>query len=129
MGELKFKKMKYSESHEWVKLEGDVAIVGISDYAQKELGEVVYVELPVAGHFVSVGEEAVVLESTKAAIDIYTPVSGEITEINTTLRESPEKVNQAAESDGWLFKIKIKDSKELDALMDSSAYRSYIKTI
>lgn len=129
MGEFSIKKMKYSESHEWVELEGDVATVGISDYAQKELGEVVYVELPVAGHSVSAGEEAVVLESTKAAIDIYTPLSGEITEINATLRESPEKVNLSAEKEGWLFKIKIKEPKELDALMDSSAYRSYLKTI
>ncbi len=129
MGEFKVSQMKYTESHEWIELEGEIATVGISDYAQKELGDVVYVELPVEGHSVKAGDEAVVLESTKAAVDIYTPVSGEIASINASLREYPERVNNAAQSDGWLFKIKVYDPREMDALMDEKSYQQYIKNI
>jgi glycine cleavage system H protein len=121
--------MKYTESHEWVELDGEIATVGISDYAQKELGDVVYVELPVEGHHVKAGDEAVVLESTKAAVDIYTPVSGEIAAINTQLREYPEKVNHAPQTEGWLFKIKASNPSDLDELMDDKAYQKYIKNI
>jgi glycine cleavage system H protein len=121
--------MKYTESHEWVVLDGEIATVGISDYAQKELGDIVYVELPVEGHSVKAGDEAVVLESTKAAVDIYTPVSGEIAAINSSLREYPEKVNNSPQSEGWLFKIKVKSPGELDKLMDEKAYQKYIKNI
>ncbi len=118
--------MRFTESHEWVEIEGDTATVGITDYAQKELGDIVYVELPVEGHSVKVGDEAVVIESTKAAVDIYTPISGEITAINTALREYPERVNNAAESEGWLFKLKVHHQEELDSLLDESTYRSYV---
>jgi len=121
--------MKYTESHEWIVLDGEIATVGITDYAQKELGDIVYVELPVEGHSVQAGEEVVVLESTKAAVDIYTSISGEITEINASLRQSPEKVNHTAESEGWLFKIKVNNPQELDALMDEKSYHKYIKNI
>ena len=121
--------MKYTESHEWITLDEQIATVGISDYAQKELGDIVYVELPVEGHLIKTGEEAVVLESTKAAVDIYTPVAGEITAINTSLREYPEKVNNSAETEGWLFKVKVNNPEELDPLMDEKAYHTYIKNI
>lgn len=121
--------MKYTESHEWINVDGEIATIGITHYAQKELGDIVYAELPVEGHQVHAGEEVVVLESTKAAVDIYTPVSGEIAQINTALREYPEKINQAPESDGWLLKIKLNDLKELDALMDQATYQDYIKNI
>ncbi|MCC5832447.1 MAG: glycine cleavage system protein GcvH [Chlamydiales bacterium] len=121
--------MKYTESHEWVELEGEIATVGISDYAQKELGGIVYVELPVEGHPVKAGDEAVVLESTKAAVDIYTPVGGEISAVNTSLREYPEKVNNTPQTEGWLFKVKVNNHAEIDSLMDEKAYQKYIKNI
>ncbi len=121
--------MKYTESHEWITCEGDIATVGITDHAQKELGDIVYVELPVEGHPVKIGDEVIVLESTKAAVDFYTPLTGEITAINTSLREFPEKVNATAQSDGWLFKIKLTNPQELDLLMDEKAYYSYIKNL
>lgn len=127
MGELKVSKMKYTESHEWIKVDGNTATVGITDYAQKELGDIVYIELPAVGHAVQAGDEVVVLESTKAAVDIYTPVSGEIATINTSLREHPEKVNTASQTDGWLFTIKVKDPQELDALMDEKTYQNHVK--
>ncbi len=119
--------MKFSESHEWVGLGDDIATVGISDYAQKELGDIVYVELPIIGHTVKRGEEIAILESTKAAVAIYTPLSGEIVEINTSLREYPEKVNKSSESEGWLFKLKVVDTSELDELMEESTYREHVE--
>ncbi|MCP5469486.1 MAG: glycine cleavage system protein GcvH [Chlamydiales bacterium] len=115
--------MKYTETHEWIKLEGEIATVGITDYAQKELGEVVYVELPVKGLSVKAGDEGVVLESTKAAVDLYYPLSGEILEVNHSLQENPEKINKSAEGDGWLFKIKITNKKEFESLLDEAAYK------
>jgi glycine cleavage system H protein len=118
--------MKYSQTHEWVKIDGEIATIGISDYAQKELGEVVYVELPTIGHAVTTGDEVVVLESTKAAVDIYAPVSGEITAVNEELRSSPELINSFPESKGWLYKLKLRDPDELDFLMSASVYRAYI---
>ncbi len=121
--------MKYTESHEWVRLEGALATVGITDYAQKELGDIVYVELPAIGHSVQAGDEVVVLESTKAAVDIYTPVSGEIAEVNTSLRESPEKVNASAEGEGWLFKIKLSQPEQLEAFLDEKGYHKHLKSV
>jgi len=114
---------KFSESHEWVDIEGQVATIGITEYAQKELGDIVYVELPVVGHRVTQGEAVVVVESTKAAVDIYTPVRGEILSVNTSLREHPEKVNLSAESEGWFLKLQIEELKDLDFLMDEASYR------
>lgn len=119
--------MKFSETHEWVDVNGPVATIGITDYAQKELGDIVYVELPTVGHKVKAFEEAAVLESTKAAVDIYSPLSGEILEVNTSLRESPEKVNQSPEKEGWIFKIRFINPRELQSLMDEAAYRESIK--
>lgn len=118
--------MKFTESHEWVSIEGDIATIGITDYAQKELGDIVYVELPTIGHAVKTGDEAVVIESTKAAVDIYSPISGAITEVNTKLREYPERINQSSEKEGWLFKLKVHQPEEIEKLMDASAYQAYI---
>jgi glycine cleavage system H protein len=118
--------MKFSQTHEWVHVEGEIATVGISEYAQKELGEVVYVELPKVGHSIVTGDEVAVLESTKAAVDVYTPLSGEITAINEELRSHPEWINKSAESKGWLYKLKLRDQNELDFLMSKPVYEAYI---
>lgn len=115
--------MKYTETHEWVKLVGDVATVGITDHAQKELGEIVYIELPLKGSFVKKGEEGIVLESTKAAIDLYYPLSGTIVDVNTSLQENPEKINRSPERDGWFFKIKVDNKKEFESLLDADNYK------
>lgn len=118
--------MKYSQSHEWVKIDDDIATIGISDHAQGELGEIVYVELPEVGNFIHLGEEAVVLESTKAAADVYTPLSGEVVEVNTVLLDASEMINASPEENGWLFKIKFTQAEELNTLMDSESYKSFI---
>ena len=118
--------MKYSESHEWIKVDQDIGTVGITDHAQRELGEVVYIELPAVGKKVRAGEEVAVLESTKAAADIYAPVSGEIVEINQHLNDFSEKINQTPETEGWLFKIKLSNPQELDALVDRARYLDLI---
>ncbi len=118
--------MRFTESHEWVKWHGEIATVGISDYAQRELGDVVYVELPLVGHEVRAGQDAVVIESTKSAVDIYTPLSGKIVEVNEALRGSPEMINQSPQDKGWLFKLKPLSSEEYEKLMDSEDYNRYI---
>lgn len=117
---------KFSDSHEWVDVQNGVGTVGVTEYAQKELGDIVYVELPTVGKSVKAGEEAVVLESTKAAADVYSPISGEILEVNNKLTEASELVNESAETDGWLFKIKLNNETELDTLMDSEQYHKLI---
>lgn len=114
--------LKYASSHEWALLEGDVVTVGISDHAQDALGDLVYVELPNVGDTVSQGDEAGVVESVKAASDIYAPVSGEIIEINEALTDSPEIVNSEPYEGGWLYKIRVSDVAELDALMSAEEY-------
>ena len=115
--------LRYAASHEWARLEEDGTItVGISDHAQQALGDVVYVEHPEVGQTVSAGAEAGVVESVKAASDIYAPVSGTITEINESLEDAPETVNQDPYGDGWFFKIEPDDSSQLDDLLDSAAY-------
>ena len=119
--------MKFTQSHEWINVVENIGTVGITDHAQKELGEIVFVELPKVGKIVKAGEEAVVLESTKAAADVYSPVSGEIMEVNASLKDAAELVNQAAESEGWLFKIKLSNPNELENLMDVEAYAHYQK--
>jgi len=115
--------MKYTKTHEWVKLEGETATVGITSKAAKELGDIVYVELPPKGRIVEAGEEGVVLESTKAAVDLYFPLSGEIIEPNLSLKENPEKINKKSESEGWLYKIKITNKKEIENLLSESDYQ------
>lgn len=114
--------MKYTESHEWIEVDGEVGTVGVTNYAQKELGDIVYVELPKVGRSVKQGEEAAVLESTKAAADVYAPVSGQIVEINEKLKSTSELVNHSAEKEGWIFKIKLNKANEIDSLMTAEQY-------
>lgn len=117
---------KYTESHEWIDLGDDVATVGITDHAQNELSDVVYVELPEVGKTVSAGEAVAVVESVKAASDIYSPVSGEITEVNDALDGDPSLVNSGAFTDGWLFKIKPSAPDEADQLMNAAKYAKHV---
>lgn len=117
---------KFTDSHEWIEINNDIVIVGITDYAQQELGSIVYVQLPHIGSTFIAGETAVVLESTKAAIDIPTPIAGEIVNINHDLINFPQNINQDAEKNGWLFQLKIHFPKELECLMDAVAYHKLI---
>ena len=117
---------RYRDTHEWAKLEDGLVVVGITDYAQGELGDVVYVELPEVGREVEAGEAVAVIESVKTASDIYAPVSGEIVAVNEALAEHPEKVNEDPYGEGWLFKIKPKDPTELEALLDAEAYKKLL---
>lgn len=117
--------MKYTEDHEWVKVEGDVATIGISPYAAGQLGDVVYVETPDEDRELSKGDEAAVVESVKAASEVYAPISGIVTGGNSALEDAPETVNADAAGAGWFFKMTIADVSELDALMDEAAYKAY----
>ena len=119
--------LKYSDQHEWVAVEGDTATVGITDYAQGQLGDVVFVELPEEGKSFAMGDQAAVVESVKAAAEVYAPISGEIVEINEALNGKPELVNEDAIGDGWFFKISIEDESELDSLMDEKEYKEFVK--
>jgi len=116
---------KFSEDHEWITVDGDIGTVGITDFAQQQLGDVVFVELPDVGATLDAGDEAGVVESVKAASEIYSPVTGEVTETNGDLEDAPDTVNTDAEGDGWFFKIKLSDSAELDDLMDAAAYKEF----
>lgn len=118
--------MKFTESHEWIEVQDGVGTVGVTNYAQEELGDIVYVELPEVGKSLKTGEEAAVLESTKAAADIYAPVSGEILEVNEPLIDAPELINGSPESTGWIFKIKLSNPEELEELMDLEQYKTSI---
>jgi glycine cleavage system H protein len=115
----------YSEEHEWVRVEGDIATVGVTDFAQGQLGDVVFVEIPEAGRQVTKGGEAAVVESVKAASDVYAPVSGEVTEGNQALVDDPSLVNTDPEGEGWFFKLRLSDPSELDGLMDAEAYKTF----
>lgn len=120
--------MKFSKTHEWVELDvQNIATVGISTHAQEELGEIVYVELPEVGKIISAGQEAAVLESVKAAADVYSPLSGTIESINTALASSPELVNSSPEKEGWIFTLKLTNPAELENLMDKETYLSHLK--
>jgi len=118
---------RFTRDHEWVRLDGDLAIVGITDYAQSQLGDVVYVELPEIGHRVEKGKEAAVVESVKAASEVYAPVSGEVAEINEMLTTDPATVNADPMGDGWFIKLRLDDPKELDSLMDEEGYSRFIE--
>ena len=117
--------IKYSESHEWVKVEGDVAVVGVSDFAQKEMGDITYVDMPEVDDEVTAGEEFGALESVKASSELIAPVSGTVCEVNAELEDTPEKVNEDAYG-AWIIKVKMSDPSELDALMDAAAYKAAI---
>ena len=116
---------KFSEDHEWISVEGGIGTVGITDFAQEQLGDVVFVEMPAVGTELSAGDEAGVVESVKAASEIYSPVTGEVTEVNAELEDNPGTVNSNPMSDGWFFKIKLSDPGELDDLIDAAAYKAF----
>jgi glycine cleavage system H protein len=119
----------FTREHEWVRVEGDTATVGISNHAQEALGDIVFAEVPNAGRKVSKGQEAAVVESVKAASDVYAPVSGEVIEGNQAVADDPALVNSDPEGEGWFFKLKLDNPGELDGLMDEGAYRDWIKTL
>ena len=119
--------LRYTKDHEWVRVEGDLVVVGISDYAQSQLGDVVYVELPEIGRRVEQGEEAAVVESVKAASEVYAPVSGEVVEVNEALAADPARVNADPTGEGWFIKLRLDDPKQLDTLMDEEAYKRFVE--
>lgn len=119
--------LRYTKDHEWIRLDGDIAVVGITDYAQSQLGDVVYVELPEIGRRVEKGKEAAVVESVKAASEVYAPVTGEVVETNAAIAADPAKVNADAEGEGWFMKLKLADPKELDDLLDEAAYKRFVE--
>ena len=118
--------MKFTEEHEWLRVEGDVVVVGITDHASEQLGDVVFVELPEEGTVVSKDDEIVVIESVKAASDILAPLDGEIVEVNEALADNPGLVNEDATGDGWFFKMKVEDLSAMDDMMDEAAYKEFI---
>ena len=121
--------MRYTKDHEWVSLDGDVATVGITDYAQQQLGDVVYVELPEVGKKVAKSGEAAVVESVKAASEVYAPLAGEVVEVNPALESAPATVNEDAQGKGWFMKLKLDNPGEVDELMDEAAYKEFLATL
>jgi glycine cleavage system H protein len=121
--------MRFTKEHEWAAIDGDHAVVGISAYAAQQLGDVVFVELPEVGRTVKAGDNLAVVESVKAASDVYAPVSGEVVEVNTSLGDAPEQVSEAPETGGWFAKIKLTDAGEADRLMDQGAYEQFLQTL
>lgn len=121
--------LRFTKEHEWVRVDGDVATCGITDYAQSQLGDVVFVELPAVGKKVSQGGEAAVVESVKAASEVYAPVSGEVVEVNGGLPDNPGLVNTGAMGDGWFMKIRLSNKGELAKLMDEAAYKAFLGTL
>ena len=119
----------FTKEHEWIRVEGDQATVGISNHAQEQLGDIVFAEVPEAGRQLSKGQEAAVVESVKAASDVYAPVSGEVTEGNQAVADDPALVNNDPEGAGWFFKLKLSDPGELSGLMDEATYRDWLKTL
>ena len=119
----------FTKEHEWVLVDGDTATVGISDHAQEQLGDIVFAEVPETGKRLSKGQEAAVVESVKAASDVYSPVSGEVVDGNSKVADDPSIVNSDPEGEGWFFKLKLDNPGELDGLMDEAAYRDWVKTL
>jgi len=119
--------LKYTEEHEWVMVEDEVVTVGISDFAQDQLGDVVFVELPAVGTMVEAGKPFGVVESVKAVSDVYSPVTGEVVEVNEELPDSPETINTSPYEDGWMIKVKLADTAELGGLMDADAYQEFVE--
>ncbi|MGE3798725.1 MAG: glycine cleavage system protein GcvH [Thermomicrobiales bacterium] len=119
--------LKFTKSHEWVRVEGDIATIGLADYAQSELGDITYLELPASGETITAKDPLGVVESVKAASDIYAPISGEVTERNEAVVEKPELVNQDPFGEAWLIKVRVSDANQLEDLMDASAYESFLE--
>ena len=119
----------FTKDHEWIRVDGDTATVGISDHAQEQLGDIVFAEVPETGKKLSKGQEAAVVESVKAASDVYSPVSGVVLDGNSKVADDPSIVNSDPEGEGWFFKLKLENSGELDGLMDETAYRDWVKTL
>ena len=119
-------KTVYSDEHEWVRVENGIATIGITDYAQEQLGDVVYVELPEVGTTLAKGDQAAVVESVKAASEVYAAVSGEVLEVNEALTDEPGKVNEDPQGAAWFIKMKLSDASEIDALMDEAAYKDFV---
>ncbi|RED15277.1 glycine cleavage system protein GcvH [Parasphingopyxis lamellibrachiae] len=119
----------FTEDHEWIDIEGDHATIGITDYAQEQLGDIVFVEVPESGSVLEKGADAAVVESVKAASDVYAPVSGEILEGNDALADEPALVNTSPEEDGWFFRMSLSDSSELEGLMDAKAYKAFVDSL
>jgi glycine cleavage system H protein len=119
----------FTREHEWIDVEGDVATVGISDHAQQALGDIVFAEVPDAGRTLTKGGDAAVVESVKAASDVYAPVGGEVVESNAALGDDPALINRDPEGEGWFFKIRLSDPSELEGLMDADAYKEWVKTL
>ncbi len=118
--------LKYTSEHEWIRVEGDVGVIGVTHYAQDELGDVVFVELPQVGDTFQAGEEMGTIESVKAVSSLYVPLAGEVIEVNDAVTDAPELVNQDPHDKGWLVKLKISDSSQLDGLMDAASYRELL---
>jgi len=118
--------MKYTEDHEWIAIDGDIGTVGITNFAQEQLGDVVFVELPASGRVVEKGDEVAVVESVKAASEVYSPISGEITEVNSRIEGEPSLINSEAETGAWFIKIRLSDPSQLEGLMDSAAYQALV---
>ena len=122
-------KRYFTKDHEWIAIDGETATVGITDYAQGQLGDITFVELPAAGATLGKGDSVAVVDSVKAASDVYSPVSGTVSGVNAALADSPELVNSAPEGDGWLWQMTLADPAELEALMDEAAYRGFVATL
>jgi glycine cleavage system H protein len=118
--------IRFTKEHEWVRQEGDIVVIGITDYAQSQLGDVVYVELPEIGRKLDQGKEAAVVESAKAASEVYAPISGEVVEVNGAIVADPAKVNADAMGEGWFIKVRLADPQQLDALMDEQTYEAFV---
>lgn len=119
----------YSKDHEWISVDGDTATIGITDYAQSQLGDVVFVELPAAGKSIAKGGEAAVVESVKAASEVYAPITGDVTQVNDALADEPQKVNEDPEGGAWFIKMTLADASELEGLLDEAAYKAFIETL
>ncbi len=121
--------IKYTNEHEWLRIEGDIVVIGVTPYAAEQLGDVVFVELPDVGKSFSQNDDMAVVESVKAASDVYAPISGEIVEVNDVIVEEPSKVNEDPAGEAWFVKMRVSDSSQLDALMDEAAYKEFLENV